>query len=127
MKPRTISSILLALAACGGDVTVATQDAGTGGAGGEDASPPAATSNTTSAGGGSMSSSAGGMGAGAGGQGTDCGIPPPTGLFECCNGMPCRGYCHDTSGCVCNDLKGGCLAPTTCCFSVCKEESSCGF
>jgi hypothetical protein len=49
----------------------------------------------------------------------------PGGYFSCCNGVPCRGSCA-SYGCHCNDILGGCEAPSICCTGGCTGVEGCG-
>jgi hypothetical protein len=53
---------------------------------------------------------------------------PVEGLFNCCNGKPCRGRCDSNGDCSCGDsIPGGCSAPTVCCYvgDICVSEAHC--
>lgn len=54
---------------------------------------------------------------------------PVSGVFSCCNGQPCRGWCDpDDGSCACGDgIEGGCGAPTACCYNgnFCIFEEYC--
>ena len=53
---------------------------------------------------------------------------PVGGVFNCCNGKPCRGWCEPDGSCACGDLiEGGCSAPTVCCWysHSCTTEAHC--
>lgn len=52
----------------------------------------------------------------------DAAVP---GVFTCCGGAPCRGYCSATGQCMCAGIDGGCWGDTVCCANACASEATC--
>jgi hypothetical protein len=105
------------LIGCGG-IAVVDQDSP------RDASGDAASASSVGSGG-TMPGGPAGSG-GTQDAGTDPCAEGVPGIFTCCDGVPCRGWCDPNLGCMCAAIKGGCPEALVCCNWSCTSEAACG-